>query len=360
MARILILNDEANIAGLLTSIINQLPHDWEPLVAESHEQAREMIETHASKADAIDLLVTTFVVGGEQKTLRLVSQATSVDPWLMTVFIIERFPLFKEYEAFEHGAFAVIEKDVVGKLTREEVDIRLRGALCYRDHARRTLALRRYVDPRVFRAIHEDPDLLDLSSRTVTVAFWDLRGFSWLCEILRENPRLITGFLNDYFHLASECISECGGVIDKFMGDGVMALFGALSRNHGGNDDALNAVYAALGFRDRFMSILSPFEDKCKLLTAQEINLGLGCGIHTGDALVGNVGSTTREQFTAVGAPVNLASRIEGRAKMSQVLISQTTETRVKSQINCETAGKISNVKNIPGKFQLYSAIGCR
>jgi adenylate cyclase len=90
------------------------------------------------------------------------------------------------------------------------------------------------------------------------------------------------------------------------------------------------------------------------LYVPDKIEIGLGCGIHTGEVLVGNMGTDFRDQFTALGPSVNFASRIEARAASGQVLISQSTESRVKDEFKIESAGEISDIKNIPGTFPLF------
>jgi len=85
-----------------------------------------------------------------------------------------------------------------------------------------------------------------------------------------------------------------------------------------------------------------------------KIEIGLGCGIHTGEVLVGNVGTEFRDQFTALGPNVNFTSRIESRSKASQILISQSTEARVRGAVKIVRDSEISEIKNIPGTFVLY------
>jgi adenylate cyclase len=91
------------------------------------------------------------------------------------------------------------------------------------------------------------------------------------------------------------------------------------------------------------------------LYTPHKIEIGLGCGIHTGEVLVGNVGTDFRDQFTALGPHVNFAARIEGQAQSGQILLSQSTEAHVRPVVTASAAGEIDNIKNIHGRFMLYS-----
>ena len=83
----------------------------------------------------------------------------------------------------------------------------------------------------------------------------------------------------------------------------------------------------------------------------------MACGIHTGEALVGNVGTDFRYQFTALGAHVNFASRIEARAKAGQILVPQLTKARIKEKAKLKPAGEINDIKNIQGTFNLFSVL---
>jgi adenylate cyclase len=182
-----------------------------------------------------------------------------------------------------------------------------------------------------------------------------------LCESLKAHPTLIAGFLREYFEIAARVIFEHHGVLDKYIGDGVMGLFGALNhKNDEGRQDAIHAVGAALDLRTQFGMLLKKWTDQWTLYTPQSIEIGLGCGIHTGEALVGNVGTDFRDQYTALGPNVNFAQRIEARSDKNQALISASTQIRVKDHFDLKEVGVINDVKNISGEFRLYSVLAGR
>ena len=292
--------------------------------------------------------------------MTMLQRAQEIDPMVMAILFTAKEKSLDRYAALEHGAFDVVEKNIRGTTAVREIDIKARAALRYREWSTRIGFLRRYFDPRVFAAIEEEPTLLEPSQRTVTICFWDIRGFSQLCEILKAHPPLISGFLREYCDLASRTVFEHGGVLDKFIGDGVMALFGVLDRQEGGHDvaDAIRAVRAGFDLRERFDTLVSAWSKQWTLHTPQSITVGLGCGIHTGDALVGNVGTDFRDQFTALGPHVNFAARVEARASRGQILLSQSTKSRVESRFRLVQSGKVSDIKNIPGDFELFEALG--
>jgi adenylate cyclase len=199
---------------------------------------------------------------------------------------------------------------------------------------------------------------LNIRRQTLTICFWDIRGFSKLCEILKAYPELVSEFLRDYFHAASEIIFSEHGVLDKFIGDGVMGLFGVISETDDeGRDDAIKSVNAALVLREYFETMQKKWIEKWTFYTPSLIDIGLGCGIHTGETLVGNVGTKMRDQFTALGPHVNFAQRIECHSKKGQILVSATTKARVANDFNLNYVCTLTDIKNIPGEFEIFEII---
>jgi class 3 adenylate cyclase len=142
------------------------------------------------------------------------------------------------------------------------------------------------------------------------------------------------------------------------MGDGVLGLFGALDApTDEGVADAEHAVCAAEQLRAVYADLQATWERRWAMYTPQVIDVGLGCGIHTGEVLVGNVGSGARDQFTVLGPPVNFAKRLEAHAAKGEILISQQTEARVRGRIETLDAGILEGVKNIPGSFRMFSVL---
>lgn len=151
-------------------------------------------------------------------------------------------------------------------------------------------------------------------NQTITVLFADIRGFTSISE--REKPEKVVGLLNRYFSTMTEIIFEHGGTLDKYIGDGLMALFGAPSASPA---DAMNAVKTAVAMQKR----LATLNDE--LLEAGYGTISVGIGLHTGEATIGYIGSDKRSEYTAIGDTVNLASRLESNAKGGEILISEAT-----------------------------------
>jgi adenylate cyclase len=146
------------------------------------------------------------------------------------------------------------------------------------------------------------------------VLFSDIRGFTSLSETAA--PEEVVALLNRYFTRQVEIIFKHGGTLDKFMGDGIMAFWGAPTAYP---DHARRAVAAAL----EMSAALDEFRGELGTLGAA---LDIGIGLHTGNAVVGFIGSEERLDYTAIGDTVNSASRIEGLTKgVSRILVSKTT-----------------------------------
>ena len=153
-------------------------------------------------------------------------------------------------------------------------------------------------------------------NQTITVLFADIRGFTSFSE--REKPEKVVGLLNRYFSTMTEIIFDHGGTLDKYIGDGLMALFGAPSASP---TDAMNAVKAAVTMQKR----LGTLNQELDAEGYRQISVGIG--LHTGEATIGYIGSDKRSEYTAIGDTVNLASRLESCAKGGEILISEATAT---------------------------------
>ena len=144
--------------------------------------------------------------------------------------------------------------------------------------------------------------------------FADIRGFTSISE--NENPEKVVGLLNHYFTAMTEIIFEHGGTLDKYIGDGMMALFGAPTATP---DDARNALTAAVAMQKRLITL------KGELAEQGFDRIAIGIGLHTGVATIGYIGSERRSEYTAIGDTVNLASRLESNTIGGQILISEAT-----------------------------------
>jgi adenylate cyclase len=178
----------------------------------------------------------------------------------------------------------------------------------------------RFMPEYVVKQLLDNPDSFRLGglNQTITVLFADIRGFTALSE--REKPERVVRLLNRYFSAMSEIIFAHGGTLDKYIGDGLMAIFGAPSATP---DDALNAVKAAVAMQRRIMMLNG------ELVAEQLSPVSVGIGLHTGEATIGYIGSDKRSEYTAIGDTVNLASRLESNALGGQILVSEATAAAI-------------------------------
>ena len=182
----------------------------------------------------------------------------------------------------------------------------------------------RYVSRDVYQQLLEHPELAELGGRRreMTVLFSDIRGFTTMTE--KGNAEALVAQLNEYFSKMVEVVFRHHGTVDKFVGDMVMALFGAPV------DDADHAEHA-LAAAVEMVSELEKLNRKW--LAEGKVQLDIGIGINSGEMIAGNIGSTSIMSYTVIGDNVNLGSRLESLNKefQSRIIISDATRTRLRT-----------------------------
>ncbi|NIA20178.1 MAG: PAS domain S-box protein [Xanthomonadaceae bacterium] len=205
-----------------------------------------------------------------------------------------------------------------------------------------------YVSPKVAENIlsAKDPISLAGSRELVTVLFADLRGFSFQSQ--KMSPEEMVELLNAYFGIMVEVVSRYEGTLDKFIGDCVMALFGAPVAIE---DDAVKAVQCAVDMQDE----VSRYSRRQK----EQGNpyLYLGIGINRGEVLVGNIGSPRRMDYTAIGETVNLASRFQEYARGGEIIISDSVYQCVKEKFQVKALAP-GIIKGANSRIPLYVVDG--
>ena len=204
----------------------------------------------------------------------------------------------------------------------------------------------RYVDDSIIKELlKEDSDSLGLLGKEfkIAVLFVDIRGFTTLSEKL--TPQEVVKMLNLYLTLTSSCIKHNGGTLDKFIGDATMAFWGAPI--HCANP-AYQACLAALEMVER---VKKEIKDE---------NISFGIGIHYGTAVVGNIGSIERMDFTAIGDTVNTAQRFESVAPKGCINVSQQVIDEVKDLIEYETIEEKMKLKGKVEPVQVYRIISAK
>ncbi|HUV74505.1 MAG TPA: response regulator [Anaerolineae bacterium] len=201
--------------------------------------------------------------------------------------------------------------------------------------------LERYLPTQVAQYLIDNPARANLGGerREVSILFADLRGFTALAE--KMSPESLIDVVNDYLALATDNIIAHGGVLDKFMGDAVMALYNSPLDQP---DHALRAVRTAFALRESFGR------------RRTEPVLHCGFGISTGEVVVGNIGSEALMNYTAVGDAVNLAFRLQEQAQAEQILMSRATYEQVKNSVEARSLGRM-RIKRRAEDAEVYEAV---
>jgi adenylate cyclase len=199
--------------------------------------------------------------------------------------------------------------------TKDEGTILLLENISNEKRIRSTMA--RYMDPALAdRLVRGGEDILGGTSAVATLLFSDIRGFTTLTEQL--GPQATVSMLNEYFTLMVDCIQHEGGMLDKFIGDAIMAAFGLPQPEPDDADRAVRTAIAMIRSLDDWNSIR---------VSDGKPPIGMGIGVNTDNVVAGNIGSPKRMDFTMIGDGVNLAARLESACKQysAQILISDFT-----------------------------------
>lgn len=213
-------------------------------------------------------------------------------------------------------------RDVAGRLAKTLNEMAV--GLQERDHVKEVFG--RYIATQVSDEILKGEVNLGGAEKNVTVLFSDIRNFTGMSE--QMTPQQVVAFLNDYFTEMVDAVFENGGVLDKFLGDGLMAVFGSLTNDP---DHPRRAVLAAL----RMQALLGKINGVRAISGRPPIAIGVG--IHTDAVIVGNIGSRKRLEYTVVGDGVNTSSRLQALNKEfgTTILISETTYDAIKGEFEC-------------------------
>jgi adenylate cyclase len=209
-------------------------------------------------------------------------------------------------------------------------------------------AFGRYVSPEVAARVLEEAPSLAGERRTVSILFSDLRDFTTFSE--KMDPAELASRLSEYFDAMTKAIFKHRGMVNDFIGDAVMAIFGAPL------DDPEHALHAARSAMDMERALVS--------LNATWAASGLpplrmGIGVHTGEVFAGNVGGKTRFKYTLIGDPVNVASRVEGVNKElnTSILITEATYHEIATRVEAKDCGEV-HVKGRDEPVRVYTLLG--
>jgi adenylate cyclase len=226
----------------------------------------------------------------------------------------------------------------------------------WREKLRTRRTLERYVSKNLVKEVLENPDSYYSSLRgarlPVTVLFSDLIGFTTLSE--KGDPEALVVQLNEYLSRMTSVVFSNGGTLDKFIGDGIMAVWGNV-RSFGMAEDAKNCARAALGMRRELRQLNQKWREQGRM------GFGMGIGINHGEVIVGNVGSHERMDPTVIGDSANLASRIEGLTRIYglDILVGATAAELVRDEVYLRSIARVQ-VKGKTKPVDVFTFIGAR
>lgn len=220
-------------------------------------------------------------------------------------------------------------------------------------HKLRAYKLSRYLPPPVWNAINQGRDRALVTERKrLTIFFADIKGFSQMSEELEAET--LTDLLNSFLTEMTKIATQHGGVVNKFMGDGVMIVFGDNPKSQGIKADAIRCVTMAIAMKKRMKVLQHEWFTK-----GIRKPLQIRMGINTGYCTVGTFGTSDHLDYTVLGTHVNLASRLESAAEPEEILISYETWSLIKDVILCRDKGDIM-VKGFSQPIQVYQVVDRR
>lgn len=321
MARILAVDDKPHNVRLLQGMLT--PHGYEVIPAYDGRQALELVRRNPP-----DLIITDVIMPGMDgfeltRILRAQPESEAI-PILMLTALREMTDKTKGLEAgaddFLSKPFSQIEllarSRSLLRIKQLHDELQLKNALLER-------VLMRYISKDVAREILTDPERnlqLGGHTRDISVLFADIRGFTAFSE--QREASQVTQMLNLIFSALSPLVFEHNGTLDKYLGDAIMAFYGAPIASA---DGAAQAVRTAWAMQERFARL----REETPALA--ESRLGLGIGIFTGAAVVGNIGSERMMNYTVIGNTPNTARRLQETAQPGQILIGKATYQAVKA-----------------------------
>ena len=237
-------------------------------------------------------------------------------------------------------SFFLITGIVSGYLAREEYRRFMRILKQQRDifiskQKRREMRemLQRYLSYNLVEELLKNPSRIQLGGvrQKVSVLFSDISGFTRMLSVM--DPERVIKILNQYLTEMTQIIFQFDGMVDKFVGDAVIGIFGAV---HPAADDTLRAVQAALSMQERLRWLQQQWRE-----SGQEI-IEARIAVNTGEVVLGNIGSPQRMDFTAIGDTVNTASRLQGVAEVGKVIISRATCEELADRIEVKDLGEVA------------------
>jgi len=345
MAKIMVVDDETDLEMLIKQKFRKQirQNEYEFLFAINGQDALDKLDANPG----VDIVLSDINMP-EMDGLTLLSRLHESKPLIKSVIVSAYGDMDNIRVAMNRGAFDFITKPI----NFEDLTITMEKTLKYASELRNTLKaikenniLKMYVDENVLNFMggqEYESKIMANESIEGTVMFVDVCGFTKISETTA--PDMVVGMLNTYFDAMVKEIMEQDGIIDKFIGDAVMAVF----RGEYHLDRAIDAALAIRNQVNNFPEVAGDDLFKPKV----------SIGIKSGEMISGNIGSATlrRLDYTVIGDTVNTAARLQDAAEENQIIISESCYDMVKEAFKCEAMGSIT-MKNKAKPVNVYSVM---
>jgi len=342
LTKILIVDDEPDLELLVKQKFRQKirAQEYEFIFAVNGRHALEVLETHNDV-----VLVLSDINMPEMDGLTLLSKLNEKNLLLKSIVVTAYGDMENIRTAMNRGAFDFITKPV----NFDDLEVTIQKAIEHVDQMKKTLKaikendiLKMYVDESVLNFMlgsEFESSLTQNETVEATVAFIDICGFTAISE--REPPNTVVSLLNSYFDLMAAEIIAQKGIIDKFIGDCILAVF--------------KGPYHLDRALETCLSIRTKIEALPKVINFVP---KVSAGVNSGEMISGNIGSTTlrRLDYTVIGDTVNVAERLQGAAKDGQILITRDSYEKVKQSFKCRLIGSV-NLKNKSSEVIVYEVL---
>ena len=345
MTKILVVDDEPDLESLIKQRFRKKirENEYEFIFARNGNHALEQLKKHTEVE-----IVLCDINMPEMDGLTLLTKLNEKHHLLKSIMVSAYGDMENIRVAMNRGAFDFITKPI----NFEDLEVTMEKTIKHVMQIRQTMKalkenniLKMYVDETVLNFMsgkEYESSLKANETIDATVAFIDICGFTKITE--KESPDTVVNLLNSYFDIIVKEVLEQDGIIDKFMGDAVMAVFS-------GEYHLDRAIDACLSVRDKISKISAKN-------SPGEYKPNVSIGINGGEIVSGNIGSIDlrRLDFTVIGDPVNLALRLQTAAEEGQILITEASYEKVKESFKCEKVGEL-NLKNKKEKVMAYSVV---
>jgi class 3 adenylate cyclase len=325
------------------------PLDWKIEEASDRKSALRKIKEAKELGRNFAVVVTDLVMDNdeqsdepndEQSGVKLIRKVPDIDPLVLCILYTVQPGALAGTDTSNLGAFHEIAKESRSdQWMNQRIFERIKAAISFRAKMVNEATLRQFFTPRMADRLAQDPTLLDPRRREVTVLFCDVRKFSEHCKKLGDSGiSRPFAWIRDVMATLTECVVTHHGEVIDFIGDELMAMWGAPDEQL---DHAQRACQAALAMLNALPALQERWRDEL----GEQMEIGIG--LDSGTVLVGNIGTTQRSKYGALGEAVNRASRIQGATKhlLTPLLLSRQTFSFLDGKHPSPSARKVCEIE---------------